>query len=91
MNMHERQVGHWDIKSSNILVKPTSVPELAEVGYVDVKLADFQFAEVKLMSSRGTNQLIDNVGTTPYRAPELYTQVSQKYFMNDHFYIEEGA
>ncbi|CAM6069666.1 unnamed protein product [Sphagnum tenellum] len=74
MNMHERRVGHWDIKSSNILVKPTSVPELAEVGYVDVKLADFQFAKVKLMSSRGTNQSIDNLGTTPYRAPELYTR-----------------
>jgi serine/threonine protein kinase len=41
MNMHERRVGHRDIKLSNILVKPTSVPELAEVGYVDVKLADF--------------------------------------------------
>jgi hypothetical protein len=43
------------------------------------------------MSSRGTNQSIDNLGRTPYRAPELYTQVSHKYFMNDLFYIEEGA
>ncbi|KAH9548258.1 hypothetical protein CY35_11G078600 [Sphagnum magellanicum] len=72
--MHEQQVSHRDIKSSNILVNPTSVPELAEMGYIDVKVADFGLAKAKLMSSRGTNQSIDNVGTTPYRAPELYTQ-----------------
>jgi hypothetical protein len=88
--MHEQRVGHWDIKSSNILVNPTSVPELAEMGYVDVKVADFGLAKAKLMSSTATKQTKD-IGTTPYRAPELYTQVSHKYFMNDRFYIEEGA
>ncbi|CAK9860836.1 unnamed protein product [Sphagnum jensenii] len=72
--MHEQGVGHRDIKSSNILVNPTSVPELAEMGFIDVKVADFGLAKAKLMSSRGTNQSIDNVGTTPYRAPELYTK-----------------
>jgi hypothetical protein len=81
--MHQQRVGHRDIKSSNILVNPTSVPELAEMGYIDVKVADFGFAKAKLMSSRGTNQSIDNVGTTPYRAPELYTQVSHKNCVND--------
>jgi hypothetical protein len=88
--MHEQRVGHRDIKSSNILVNPTSVPELAEMGYIDVKVADFGLAKAKLMSSTDAKQTKD-IGTTPYRAPELYTQVSHKYFMNDHFYIEEGA
>jgi serine/threonine protein kinase len=88
--MHEQQVSHRDIKSSNILVNPTSVPELAEMGYIDVKVADFGLAKAKLMSSTDAKQTKD-IGTTPYRAPELYTQVSHKYFMNDHFYIEEGA
>jgi len=88
--MHEQRVGHRDIKSSNILVNPTSVPELAEMGYIDVKLADFGLAKAKLMTSTAAKQTKD-IGTTPYRAPELYTQVSHKYFMNDHCYIEEGA
>ncbi len=84
--MHEQRVGHRDIKSSNILVNRTSVPELAEMGYIDVKVADFGLAKAKLMSSTATKQTKD-IGTTPYRAPELYTQVSHKYFNIDHFYI----
>ncbi|CAK9197145.1 unnamed protein product [Sphagnum troendelagicum] len=71
--MHEQRVGHRDIKSSNILVNPTSVPELAEMGYIDVKVADFGLAKAKLMSSTAAKQTKD-IGTTPYRAPELYTQ-----------------
>ncbi|KAH9548261.1 hypothetical protein CY35_11G078900 [Sphagnum magellanicum] len=71
--IHEQRVGHRDIKSSNILVNPTSVPELAEMGYIDVKVADFGLAKVKLKSSTATKQTKD-IGTTPYRAPELYTQ-----------------
>ncbi|CAM6014030.1 unnamed protein product [Sphagnum balticum] len=71
--MHEQRVGHRDIKSSNILVNPTSVPKLAEMGYIDVKVADFGLAKAKLKSSTATKQTKD-IGTTPYRAPELYTQ-----------------
>jgi len=71
--MHEQRVGHRDIKSSNILVNRTSVPELTEMGYVDVKLADFGFAKAKLMSSTATKQT-KNIGTKSYMAPELYTQ-----------------
>jgi len=80
--MHEQRVGHRDIKSSNILVNRTSVPELTEMGYVDVKLADFGFAKAKLMSSTATKQT-KNIGTKSYMAPELYTQVSHKHCIND--------
>jgi hypothetical protein len=82
--MHEQRVGHRDIKSSNILVNPTSVPELAEMGYIDVKLADFGLAKAKLMSLTATKQTKD-IGTTAYRAPELFTQVSHKNCINDDF------
>jgi len=75
--MHEQQVSHRDIKSSNILVNPTSVPELAEMGYIDVKVADFGLAKAKLMSSTDAKQTKD-IGTTPYRAPELYTQEEEE-------------
>jgi serine/threonine protein kinase len=80
--MHEQQVGHRDIKSSNILVNPTSVPDLTEMGYVDVKVADFGLAKAKLMSLTATMQTKD-IGTTQYRAPELYTQVSHKKNFSD--------
>jgi hypothetical protein len=80
--MHEQQVGHRDIKSSNILVNSTSVPVLAEMGYIDVKLADFGLAKAKLMSSTATKQT-NNIGTKAYMAPELYTQVSHKNCIND--------
>jgi hypothetical protein len=80
--MHQQGVGHRDIKSSNILVNATSVPELAEMGYIDVKVADFGLAKAKLRSSTATKQT-NNIGTTPYRAPELHTQVSHNFFVND--------
>jgi serine/threonine protein kinase len=80
--MHEQRVGHRDIKSSNILVNLTSVPELAKMGYIDVKVADFGLAKAKLMSSTAAKQTKD-IGTTPYRPPELYTQVSHKNCIND--------
>jgi len=80
--MHEQGVGHRDIKSSNILVNPTSVPELAEMGYINVKVADFGLAKEKLMSSTATKQT-NNIGTKTYMAPELYTQVSHKNYIND--------
>ncbi len=75
--MHEQRVGHRYVKPSNILVNPTSVPELAEMGYLDVKVADFGFAKVKLMSLTVTMQTKD-IGTTQYRAPEpLHPGISQ--------------
>ncbi|CAK9860837.1 unnamed protein product [Sphagnum jensenii] len=43
------------------------------MGYIDVKVADFGLAKAKLMSSTAAKQTKD-IGTTPYRAPELYTQ-----------------
>jgi hypothetical protein len=84
--MHEMHLAHRDIKPSNILVTPTPVLELADKGYVDVKLADFGQAKAKLMSS--STMQTPNIGTTQYRAPELfqvpdncYTQVYHKYLM----------
>ncbi|CAM6016581.1 unnamed protein product [Sphagnum balticum] len=47
--IHERGVGHRDIKPSNILMTPTQVPELVEMGYVEVKLADFGMAKEDLV------------------------------------------
>jgi tRNA A-37 threonylcarbamoyl transferase component Bud32 len=74
--MHGKGVAHLDIKPSNTLATPASVPELADQGYVDVKLVDFGQAKTsnKLSSSTCTMHTA-NIGTTQYRAPELF-QVS---------------
>ncbi|CAM6034586.1 unnamed protein product [Sphagnum compactum] len=68
--MHGKGVAHLDIKPSNTVATPASVPELADQGYVDVKLVDF--GEAKPLTC---TQHTANIGTTQYRAPELF-QVS---------------
>ncbi|KAH8960696.1 hypothetical protein BDL97_05G009900 [Sphagnum fallax] len=78
--MHEMHLAHRDIKPSNILVTPTPVLELANKGYVDVKLADFGQAKAKLMSS--STLQTPNIGTTQYRAPELF-QVPDNCYTQD--------
>ncbi len=74
--MHGKGVAHLDIKPSNTLATPASVPELADQGYVDVKLVDFGEAKpLSTLSSSTCTMHTANIGTTQYRAPELF-QVS---------------
>jgi hypothetical protein len=71
--MHGKGVAHLDIKPSNILATPASVPELADQGHVDVKLVDFGEAQpLSRLSSSTCTMHTANVGTTQYRAPELF-------------------
>ncbi len=71
--MHGKGVAHLDIKPSNILATPASVPELADLGYVDVKLVDFGEAQpLSRLGSSTCTMHTANMGTTQYRAPELF-------------------
>ncbi|CAK9864804.1 unnamed protein product [Sphagnum jensenii] len=71
--MHGKGVAHLDIKPSNILATPASVPELADLGHVDVKLVDFGEAQPESgLGSSTCTMHTANVGTTEYRAPELF-------------------
>ncbi len=71
--MHGKGVAHLDIKPSNILATRASVAELADLGYVDVKLADFGEAQpLSRLGSSTCTMHTANVGTTQYRAPELF-------------------
>lgn len=69
--LHDRGIAHRDVKCSNTLISPSSLPYLARKGYIEVKLADFGLAKAKLTSSTSAPQT-KNVGTTPWRAPELF-------------------
>jgi hypothetical protein len=74
--MHGKGVAHLDIKPSNTLATPASVPELADQGYVDVKLVDFGEAKpLSTLSSSTCTMDRASIGTMQYRAPELF-QVS---------------
>jgi serine/threonine protein kinase len=71
--MHGKRVAHLDVKPSNILATPASVPELADLGYVDVKLVDFGESQpLSRLGSSTCRMHTANVGTTQYRAPELF-------------------
>ncbi|CAK9215463.1 unnamed protein product [Sphagnum troendelagicum] len=71
--MHGKGLAHLDIKPDNILATPASVPELADQGYVDVKLVDFGEAKpLSTLSSSTCTMDRAKIGTTQYRAPELF-------------------
>lgn len=68
--LHQEKVAHLDLKPSNIVVRPVSDPELAQEGYVILKLVDFGCSESNVASS--TLMYSPYVGTTRYRAPEIH-------------------
>jgi serine/threonine protein kinase len=68
--LHHRRITHRDLKSSNILVNPVECLEMAKAGYVRAKVADFGLAKTKDTSA--TFSLQSMVGTTRWRAPELF-------------------
>ncbi|CAM6008134.1 unnamed protein product, partial [Sphagnum balticum] len=39
--LHRKKITHRDLKSANMLINLAQIPEIAEAGYMDVKVADF--------------------------------------------------
>lgn len=67
--LHARRVVHRDLKSSNVLVKFGSKTELHNL---HLKVGDFGLSKSKERSST-TAQLTQNIGTSRWMAPELYS------------------
>ena len=69
--LHEQNIVHRDLKSSNVLVAPCQIKQLHDEGYAYVKLIDFGLAKVKVDDLM--NPTVANMGSSRWRAPELFT------------------
>jgi len=74
--LHKSGVMHRDLKSSNVLIKVVESKESFIFPSVQVKLADFAVSKLNLNNSRFTTK---NLGTTMWRAPELFEENTEKY------------
>jgi serine/threonine protein kinase len=86
--LHHRRITHRDLKSSNILVNPVECLEMAKAGYVRAKVADFGLAKTKDTSA--TFSLQSMVGTTRWRAPELF-EIRNSDFVDESADQTSGA
>jgi len=67
--LHRKKITHRDLKSSNMLINPAQIPEIAEAGYMDVKVADFGTS--KIVNATNTISPQTRVGTSRWMAPEV--------------------
>jgi serine/threonine protein kinase len=67
--LHRKKITHRDLKSANMLINPAQIPEIAEAGYLDLKVADFGTSKRLNATSTSSQQTV--TGTTAWRAPEV--------------------
>jgi serine/threonine protein kinase len=68
--LHGQDIVHRDLKSSNVLVAPSGIPQLRDDGYAYVKLIDFGLAKVKVRDLMNPTQ--EMMGSSRWRAPEAF-------------------
>jgi serine/threonine protein kinase len=67
--LHRKKITHRDLKSANMLINLAQIPEIAEAGYMDVKVADFGTSKIINATSAVSPQTV--IGTRPWMAPEV--------------------
>jgi serine/threonine protein kinase len=67
--LHRKKITHRDLKSKNMLINPAQIPEIAEAGYMDVKVADFGTSKIINATSTFSPETV--TGTRAWMAPEL--------------------
>jgi serine/threonine protein kinase len=71
--LHRKKITHRDLKSANMLINPAQIPEIAEAGYVDVKVADFGISKI-INGTTTTSPQTRRIGTTRWMAPEVMSE-----------------
>ncbi|KAG0629495.1 hypothetical protein M758_1G108300 [Ceratodon purpureus] len=68
--LHDQGVAHRDLKPQNVVVNSLTSPHLK--GFFSVKLVDFGMSKTKVEITKPNTISVRGVGTTRYRAPEIY-------------------
>jgi serine/threonine protein kinase len=68
--LHRKKITHRDLKSANMLINTAQIPEIAEAGYMDVKVADFGISKI-ITNTTTISPQTTNVGTRRWMAPEV--------------------
>ncbi|KAG0616856.1 hypothetical protein M758_5G146300 [Ceratodon purpureus] len=71
--LHDRGVAHRDLKPQNVVVSRLTSPNLSE-DHFSVKLVDFGISKTKVEVSKSNTMTAGGIGTTRYRAPEVFPQ-----------------
>jgi serine/threonine protein kinase len=74
--LHTKKITHRDLKCANMLINPAQIPEIAEAGYMDVKLADFGTSKIVTATTTISPQTLD-IGTRLWMAPEVWSQADK--------------
>jgi len=82
--LHRKKITHRDLKSKNMLINPAQIPEIAEAGYMDVKVADFGISKIINATTTISPQTL-MIGTTRWMAPEVMFEpemdsIQMKYY-----------
>jgi hypothetical protein len=68
--LHRKKITHRDLKSLDMLIKTAQIPEIAEAGYMDVKVADFGTSKIISATTTISPQTL-RIGTPRWMAPEV--------------------
>ncbi len=68
--LHRKKITHRDLKSANMLINLAQIPEIAEAGFMEVKVSDFGTSKIRNATSVVSLETL-RIGTTQWMAPEL--------------------
>ncbi len=87
--LHRKKITHRDLKSTNLLINPAQIPEIAEAGYMDVKVADFGLS--KIINATSTLSPLSRVGTTRWMAPEVMFEPAEDPIQTKYYPLKSDV